>query len=106
MYKCDTCEAVFDKPLFLQGSTGNNWTPFESVCPVCGHDWFTEVKRCPVCGELTPEAYPICENCIGKLKIKFNDFLRDLEPAEVEVLDSILDGASIGDFFDIKGVTT
>ena len=75
MYRCETCEHVFEKPkLFIDienhselGAPASGYfkETFEwEGCPVCGSHEFERVEECPTCGKWTTEDH--CDDCIDK----------------------------------------
>lgn len=82
------------------------------VCPNCGEFYSDNWKYCPDCevtlepsGECvictgpTRTGEKMCDSCKEKCVEKFSDYLSQLDPAQVDYLDDILEGKSLLDYW-------
>lgn len=98
MFKCYTCDAVFDEPHIIRESVPTEHGDelyMTAVCPTCG-EAFGEADLCG-CGDYKFENEFLCASCRRDLLAKFKDFADGLTAEEEEQLDEWLDGNSIKD---------
>ena len=82
------------------------------VCPNCGQFYSDGWKFCPDCemtlepsGECvictgpTRSEEKMCDSCKEKCVEEFSDYLSQLDPAQLDYLDDVLEGNSLKDYW-------